>query len=55
MREIVMEQLSNRDSVDHLRISVADAKLFQALKESMPIVNKKSTMDELEEKLNHKH
>jgi trigger factor len=58
MKELIERFLSDKDSVEQLRNSVADTKLFYALKEHMPVVKKETTVEEfrkMQEEHRHEH
>jgi trigger factor len=58
MREIIGQYLQDKDSVMQLRNSVADTKLFYALKEHIPVVKKETSKEEfkaLQESHQHEH
>lgn len=54
MREVIERYLGDQDSVEHLHNTVADNKLFYALKEAMPVVKKEIPMEEFKE-MQHAH
>lgn len=56
MREIITRYLSDKDSVAQLRSNVVDTKLFNALKEQMPVVKQETSKSEFEAMLKeHRH
>lgn len=56
MEEIIKNYISDRESVEQLRSSIADSKLFFALKEQMPVVKKEISKTEFEHlQQEHKH
>ena len=58
MEEIIKNYISDRESVEQLRSSIADTKLFFALKEHMPVVKKetsKTEFEQLQEEHKHEH
>ncbi len=56
MKEIIERYISDRDSVEQLRNSIVDTKLFYALKDHMPVVKKEISHAEFKEMQNaHKH
>jgi trigger factor len=56
MKEIIERYISDRDSVEQLRNSILDTKLFYALKDHMPVVKKEITHAEFKEMQDaHRH
>ncbi len=54
MREIISRYLADKDSVAQLRNTVAETKLFYALKEHMPVVKKEISREEFAQ-MQHAH